>query len=208
MACGNSEGGRPAEAASGQCENFHPQARRESKHLLGLYQRPRRAVWPDVEQYRCEAIALGDGFARRRLVRVAATGGRRRVKRARIAAQRLSQLEEDFRPLLISCLHECAEGRWGLFGHNDHPEVTLWFRWPEADRLKVLAQEIRSMREEDGSRNDLCDRFLTICETRGSNVPGEPKLAASFLAEIVEAERGSGALSSQRRNERVRRQPC
>jgi len=31
--------------------------------------------------------------------------------------QRLEALERDFRPRLIAVLHECANGRWGLFGY-------------------------------------------------------------------------------------------
>jgi hypothetical protein len=109
------------------------------------------------------------------------------VKRAKIAAQRLGQLEDDFRPLLISCLRECAGGRWGLFGQNEHLFDARWLKWPEADRLRGLAQEIQSIREEAGTRNELCDRFLSLCATHGPNVSGEPKLAASFLADIGKA---------------------
>src|SRR5690349_289984 len=42
----------------------------------------------------------------------------------RIAArdQRLSAMENDFEPLLIKCLKECANRRWGLFGQDQQPE--------------------------------------------------------------------------------------
>lgn len=107
------------------------------------------------------------------------------TKRERIREVRLSEMEEEFRPLLLSCLDQCARGRWGLFGHNDHldPEGRYW-RWPEAKRLKDLAQEIKSNRMEFGQNNEICERFLRLCSMRGSNIPGEPKLAADFLAEI------------------------
>jgi len=56
--------------------------------------------------------------------------------------------------------------------------------WPEADRLKALAVEIHTMRLDFGVQNEICEKFLALCAlSRGPNVPGEPKLAASFLTE-------------------------
>jgi hypothetical protein len=98
---------------------------------------------------------------------------------------RLDEIESEFLPLLLSCLRECARGRWGLFGQNDQidPEGQYW-GWPEARRLKELALEIKSIRLESGQVNETCERFLRTYSLRGSNVPGEPKLAAAFLADI------------------------
>jgi hypothetical protein len=106
-------------------------------------------------------------------------------KSLKVREARLDEIEIEFLPLLISCLHECARGRWGLFGQNDlvDPEGRYW-AWPEAKRLKELAFEIKSIREEFGQANETCDRFLRACSLRGSNVPGEPKLAASFLRDL------------------------
>jgi hypothetical protein len=55
--------------------------------------------------------------------------------------------------------------------------------------LKELAHEIRSERLEVGQPNRACERFLHFCSLRGANVPGEPKLAATFLAEIANIDR-------------------
>ena len=106
-------------------------------------------------------------------------------KREKIREARLAEAEDEFRPLLVSCLRECARGRWGLFGQNGQldPEGRLWI-WPEAQRLRDLAGEIRSLRQEFGQINSECERFLQLCSLRGSNVPGEPKLASEFLADI------------------------
>jgi hypothetical protein len=100
---------------------------------------------------------------------------------------RLCEIEGEFMMLLRSCLQQCARGRYGLFGQNDHvdPEGHYW-AWPEAKRLRILAQEIKSLRQEFGQTNNLCERFIQLCSLRGSNVPGEPKLAAALLAEIAE----------------------
>jgi len=72
-----------------------------------------------------------------------------------------------------------------VFGQNDHldPEGRYW-AWPEAKRLKDLAGQIKSLRHGFGRANELCDRFIQLCLLRGSNVPGEPKLAAAFLDEF------------------------
>ena len=106
-------------------------------------------------------------------------------KSEKIREMRVAELESEFRPLLVSCLRECARGRWGLFGQNDHldPEGRYW-AWPEARRLRDLAVEVRSLRRDFGQVNEDCERFLQLCSLRGSNVPGEPKLASEFLASI------------------------
>jgi hypothetical protein len=110
------------------------------------------------------------------------------TKREKVQEQRLREIEGEFLTLLHSCLRECAQGRWGLFGQNDHldPEGRYW-AWPEAKRLKDLALEIKSLRHEFGRANELCDRSIQLCSLRGSNVPGEPKLAAAFLAELSDS---------------------
>jgi hypothetical protein len=106
-------------------------------------------------------------------------------KSEKIREMRLVEIESEFRPLLLSCLRECAQGRYGLFGQNDHldPEGRYW-AWPEAKRLKDLALEIKSIQQEFGQANESCERFLQLCSLKGSNVPGEPKLATEFLANI------------------------
>jgi hypothetical protein len=108
------------------------------------------------------------------------------TKRHKIQEMRLIQVENEFLALLLSCLRECAQGRYGLFGQNDHldPEGRYW-SWPEAKRLKNMAQEIRSLRIEFGQANEHCERFIQLCSLRGPNVPGEPKLATEFLDRLT-----------------------
>ena len=109
------------------------------------------------------------------------------TKRQKVQEMRLYEIEGEFMILLRSCLRECAQGRYGLFGQNDrlNPEE-LYGAWPEANRLRDLAQEIKSLRHEFGQTNKFCERFIQLCSMRGSNVPGEPKLATALLAEIGE----------------------
>lgn len=108
------------------------------------------------------------------------------TKRRKIREQRLMQVESEFLSLLLSCLRECAQGRYGLFGQNDHadPEGRYW-GWPEATRLRNLAVEVKSLRSEFGQANEACERFIRLCSSRGPNVPGEPRLAADFLASLT-----------------------
>src|SRR5580704_8261514 len=106
------------------------------------------------------------------------------MKNRSINEQKLDGLEDEFRPLLLACLRECAAGRYGLFGQIDGPEIARYYQWDEAEHLKKIALEIRVLRAEFGRPNTLTERFLHYCSLRGCNVPGEPKLAKAFLAEI------------------------
>ena len=98
--------------------------------------------------------------------------------------QRLAALENDFEPLLIKCLKECAAGRWGLFGQNQQRESATTLYWPEAERLRELAEEIRELRAQFGQPNAMCERFLHCCSERGANLLGEPKRARRFLESL------------------------
>ena len=99
---------------------------------------------------------------------------------------RLSQLEAEFEPLLLSCLQQSANGRYGLFGQNDHldPEHR-YLNWPEARRVVEMAEEIRALRAAAGEVNSRAQRLLHFRSLRGQNVPGEPNLAKEFLRELT-----------------------
>jgi hypothetical protein len=56
--------------------------------------------------------------------------------------------------------------------------------WSDAEQLKSIAGEIRSIRHDFGELNLTVERFLHCCSLRGSNVPGEPRLAKSLLDEL------------------------
>jgi hypothetical protein len=105
-------------------------------------------------------------------------------KRLEIRQQRLEALESEFRVLLPRVLKECAAGRWGLFGQNDQREANQYLRWPEAERLKDMASEIKLIRDDSGEQNEVLEKFLHYCSLGGANVPGEPRLAQSLLAEL------------------------
>ena len=72
-----------------------------------------------------------------------------------------------------------------MFAQSDHLDPDgRYLNWPEVSHLKELADEIRGIRLEIGDRNEICERFASLCSRRGPNVPGEPKLAAEFLVEV------------------------
>ena len=108
-------------------------------------------------------------------------------KREKIKGRRLEQLEAEFQPLLISCLQECARGRYGLFGHNEH--LGNWWYWEEAERLKEIAREIIEIKSAAGEHATECERLLHYCSLRGPNLVGEPKLAEQYLNEIEASQR-------------------
>jgi RNAse (barnase) inhibitor barstar len=115
-------------------------------------------------------------------IRVMASDGG--SKRSRIQQHRLSQLESDFKSALTAVLKDCAGGRWGLFGQNDHTEGAKYLSWSAAEAVKDRAKQIHALGKEFGEPNALADRFLHYCSLRGANVPGEPKLAKALLDEI------------------------
>jgi hypothetical protein len=108
------------------------------------------------------------------------------ARSSKIRHDRLAQLEAEFKPLLLSCLRECAAGRYGLFGHNDHldPQHRFW-NWPEAQNVVEMADKIQALRLEAGESNFLAERLLYFRSLRGSNVPGEPKMAKKLLDEFA-----------------------
>jgi hypothetical protein len=95
------------------------------------------------------------------------------TKREDIQRRRVEGLESEFRALLPRVLKECALGRWGLFGQNDGADGSKYLFWSEAEQLKSMAAEIRSIRQDFGESNPDVERFLHRCSLRGSNLPGE-----------------------------------
>jgi hypothetical protein len=99
--------------------------------------------------------------------------------------KKLEALEQEFQHSLIACLQQCALGRWGLFGTYDHlGEDRRYWEWPEADRLRELANSICETRKEFGEENQLCTEFLRLCTLHRANDPGEPTLATTFLQSL------------------------
>lgn len=104
----------------------------------------------------------------------------------------LELLSKAFSDQLRACLEECARGRRGLFSDVALTEEDESNReWPEAARLRDLAQALQNVFAQYEQRNALCDEFLDLCSMHGESHPGEPRLARIFLSRIERGEVGT-----------------
>jgi hypothetical protein len=100
-------------------------------------------------------------------------------------SDQLELLSNAFSDQLLACLQECAHGRRGLFSDVALIEDEEMNReWPEALRLRELAQALQNVFAQYEERNPLCDEFLDLCSMHGESHPGEPRLARMFLSRI------------------------
>lgn len=94
-----------------------------------------------------------------------------------------TELECEFRSLLTSCLKESAHGRPGLFLPLGTPcFADSLARWPDAARLRGLAQDLDLASRERGRPHELCAHFLRLCQHRGETSLTESRLAVALLA--------------------------
>jgi len=104
----------------------------------------------------------------------------------------LQLLSRAFSDQLQACLEECAHGRHGLVSDVALTEEDESNReWPEAERLRDLAQALQNVFAQYEQRNALCDEFLDLCSMHGESHPGEPRLARMFLSRIERGEVGT-----------------
>lgn len=107
-------------------------------------------------------------------------------------SDQLENLSRIFSEQLVACLEECARGRRGLFSDVELTEEDESNRqWPEAARLRELAQALQNVFAQYEERNALCDEFLDLCSMHGESHPGEPRLARMFLARIEAGKVGT-----------------
>jgi hypothetical protein len=110
----------------------------------------------------------------------------------RSPSDQLELLSKAFSDQLLACLQDCAHGRRGLFSDVALIEDEVSNRdWPEALRLRELAQALQNVFAQYEQRNALCDEFLDLCSMHGESHPGEPRLARMFLARIESGEVGT-----------------
>ena len=107
-------------------------------------------------------------------------------------SDQLQLLSKAFSDQLVACLEECARGRRGLFADVALTEEDESLReWPEAERLRELAQALQNVFAQYEQRNALCDEFLDLCSMHGESHPGEARLARMFLSRIERGEVGT-----------------
>jgi hypothetical protein len=99
---------------------------------------------------------------------------------------RVDQREADYRTVLINALQDCAGGRWGLFGQNDH--TGFMKHPPELRELRDLASSINRLRARLSMPPfPLHEEFEVSRGRAGANDPGEAKLATEWLQRLAEA---------------------
>ena len=108
------------------------------------------------------------------------------MPKADALADRLTQLEAEYRSLLVGALRECAAGYWGLFGHNEH--LSPRAKAPKVvEELADLAHVIDSVRLRLGQEPfPLHEQFQASRGRAGANSVGEPKQAQAWLVALGE----------------------
>ena len=112
--------------------------------------------------------------------------GRKRITgRAHRSDAEIASLETEFRTKLIAALRDCANGRWGLFGQNEH---ILGLSSPESEELMKIGASIEELRLKAGILDsfELYNSFKSKRGRHGANTLGEPRLAKKWLEELGE----------------------
>ncbi|MEO6718010.1 MAG: hypothetical protein ABIM50_12280 [Novosphingobium sp.] len=95
---------------------------------------------------------------------------------------RRSELETEYRDLLVHALQKASAGSWGLFGHNpkDRAAVAKWTG--PVEELCDLGQAIDKMRDDLGLEPfALHQEFEASLGPVAATAPGEPKQARAWL---------------------------
>jgi len=98
-------------------------------------------------------------------------------------------MEGEFEARLREALKRSKQGAVGLFGHHDHfsePERRWLPESTEGMALVELGREINELRADLGLGDfALFAKFLEYRSRKGSNVPGDQKLAALFFQTLL-----------------------
>jgi hypothetical protein len=96
----------------------------------------------------------------------------------------IASLESEFRAKLLAALRDCANGRWGLFGQNEH----LGQRSSDSEKLLEIGASIEELRRRAGIPEHF-ELYVTFKSKRGRHGPnalGESRLAKEWLDELGE----------------------
>lgn len=110
---------------------------------------------------------------------------RRSLDRAERMQATIAAMEADYRAALIGALGECAAGRPGLFGHNEHVRQGLRARPPVVNELRQLGEEIDRLRRRFGlGPFALAAEFEAARGRPAPEAPGEAKQAIDWLKRL------------------------
>ncbi|KHS48179.1 hypothetical protein [Novosphingobium subterraneum] len=98
--------------------------------------------------------------------------------------KRRSEMEADYRAVLIQALEVTAAGKWGLFDHNAD-KIMRAATAPIIDNLTEIADEIAEAREALFMEPfTLHDEFMASRGKPPANAVGEPKQARAWLERL------------------------
>jgi len=99
---------------------------------------------------------------------------------------RRSDLEAEYRQVLIEALRVTASGKWGLFNHNDDRSARSAVA-PTIDHLNELGEAIDAAREQLAMPPfELQQRFLKSRGPVSAHAVGEPRQAQEWLERLAE----------------------
>ena len=105
------------------------------------------------------------------------------MDRTERVSRHLDELEREYLAVLTRALNDCADGRWGLFGHNEH--LHSYGVPAELAELRSLARAINQLRGSKG--DDPYPLHEELEAARGpvdANDAGEPKRAQAWLKRL------------------------
>lgn len=106
------------------------------------------------------------------------------MDRTERVSRRLDELEREYVAVLTRALNDCADGRWGLFGHNEH--LRSYGAPAELAELRDLARAINRLRAQSGDvLYPLHEEFEAARGRTDANDPGEPKQAKAWLKRLL-----------------------
>jgi hypothetical protein len=108
---------------------------------------------------------------------------KRALERAELMQAQIAGMEADYRRILRAALRECAEGKPGLFGRNEHIRQGLKARPPVVNELLLLGEEIDRLRKRFGLKPfKLAGEFQAARGKAAPDAPSEPRQAHAWLA--------------------------
>jgi hypothetical protein len=106
------------------------------------------------------------------------------MDRTERVSRHLRELEQEYVVVLKRALANCAGGRWGLFGHNEHLDSSV-APPTELEELRSLARSINRLRSRNGDElYPLHEELEAARGPVGANDPGEPKQAQAWLKRL------------------------
>lgn len=110
---------------------------------------------------------------------------RRALERAEQTQAQIDAMEADYVATLTAALRDCAAGKPGLFGRNEHIRLGLKARPQVVNDLLGLGEEIDRLRKRFGLKPfALAGDFAAARGKAPPDEPAEPRLAQDWLKRL------------------------